>query len=302
MFQFSNLNILQVVRYYLNLARFFVITIIIWVKPKLGTKHFAIYYSSFIFVSNKNYNVFLIKMTKYILLISYILFAFNLCGQNSLSIYKAYINDDMELWKQVIDAMEKDSKKTNETYLELLNYQYGYISWCIKKDKDSMAEKYMEKGEKIIAILENQNYHLSELYSYKSAFIGFEIGISPYKAPFISSESLDHANKAVKLNPNKDDYNPYLQLGNIYFYMPKMFGGSKKRALTYYLGALDIMERKHQTVGNWNYLNLLAVISNAYIELENYEKAKEYCRKALDIEPNFKWVKNKIYPKVLEKL
>ena len=53
---------------------------------------------------------------------------------------------------------------------------------------------------------------------------------------------------------------------------------------------------------NWNFLNLLATIINAYYEIGNYGKAKQYCIKTLEIEPNFDWVKNVLYPKTLKKL
>ncbi|MGC9385086.1 MAG: hypothetical protein ACP5D6_10845, partial [Kosmotogaceae bacterium] len=62
------------------------------------------------------------------------------------------------------------------------------------------------------------------------------------------------------------------------------------------------LDKNHASLNdNWNYLNLLATIINAYYEIGNYEKAKQYCIKTLAIESNFDWVKNVLYPKTLKK-
>ncbi|MGK9476315.1 tetratricopeptide repeat protein [Melioribacter sp. OK-6-Me] len=204
----------------------------------------------------------------------------------------------MELWKTTIDSIEERGIFSDQEYLELLNYYYGYIAWSIDGKKYNSAEYYIEKSKKIIKHLENKQYCLSSLYAYKAALIGYEIGISQYKAPFIGRKSLKYATQAIKA----DSENPmgYIQLGNIAFYTPALFGGSKKEALVHYLHAYELMKKnKHQIRYNWNYLNLLVSIINTYIKLEEYDKAEEFCLIALEIEPEFDWVKKNLYPKLL---
>lgn len=102
-----------------------------------------------------------------------------------------------------------------------------------------------------------------------------------------------------------DTLNPlaYAQLGNIAFYTPKLFGGSKAEAMQHYAKALKLMQTNMQNLKNsWNYLNLLATIINAHMELEQYKMAKKYCLITLTFEPEFEWVKNKLYPEILKKL
>lgn len=62
------------------------------------------------------------------------------------------------------------------------------------------------------------------------------------------------------------------------------------------------MDKQNNNTYNWNYLNLLATIINAYIELEQYQKAKYFCDKTLAIEPHFDWVKRILYPQVLKQI
>lgn len=240
------------------------------------------------------------ERTKY-LLILLCLFHGVLLGQNHPSIYSAYISGNMSRWQYSMDSMETAQLKSDEATLDLINYQYGYIAWCISQNRMDEATVYLQKSRANLNRLEQKKYRLSLLYAYKAAFVGFEIGVSPFKAPFIGSESLEYAEKSVQLDAS--NALGYVQLGNIAYYTPIIFGGSKTEALGYYLKALKIFEsNKILDSQNWNYLNLLAIIINAYIELNQYDKANEYCIKTLAVEPRFDWVKNSLYPQVLKNL
>jgi tetratricopeptide (TPR) repeat protein len=216
-------------------------------------------------------------------------------------IYKAYISSNMEQWKKIMDEMNQQKNKSNEFVLELLNYQYGYIAWSVGNKKYKQAEEYLKLGEENINILEKKEYKLSLINSYKSAFYGFKIGLNKLQAPFIGPKSVDCANQAIKLDSN----NPYgyIQLGNTEFYMPSIFGGSKIKAIDYYEKALKLMEKDVQNIKeDWNYLSLMTQIALAYQEIKYFKTAKAYFDKILLIEPNFKWVKEDLYPAILKKI
>ena len=236
---------------------------------------------------------------KYILLILFFFINSFLLGQNSHDIYDAYSKSDMETWKRIIDDMGKKTDESDAYILQLINFQYGYIAWCIGTDKNKEAKNYLDIAKKHLNSLEKKGYRLADVYAYRAAFIGYEIAMSPYKAPFIGMESLTFAKKSIDTDP----LNPigYIQLGNIMFYMPEIFGGSKEKAIELYQKALEIMET-NPSEKDWNFLNLLGSIINLYIETQNFFAANELCIKSLDIEPNFSWVKNDLYPKTLKQL
>ncbi len=221
-------------------------------------------------------------------------------ASNKTKIYQAYISNDMGLWKRTIDEMNQQKLKTSEFRLELLNYQYGYIAWCIGNKKKDIAETYIELGEKNIQLLEKTNAHTSIINSYKSAFYGYRIGLNKLKAPFIGPKSVECA----KLAMTQDAKNPYgyIQYANSQYYMPPVFGGSKGIALEYYIKAKHLMEKNQQNIiDDWNYLSLLSMIAKAYTELKDFNQSKLYYEKILKIEPNFLWVKNELYPDLLKK-
>lgn len=218
----------------------------------------------------------------------------------SKQIYEAYISGNMSAWKSILLETQNQPKKNNAQLMEIINYQYGYIGWCIGTDKKTEAKSWMEMMNQNLDILEKLNYQPASVHAYRGAMIGFRIGLNKYQAPFIGQKSLDYAKSAMQI----DSKNPagFILYGNILFYTPQLFGGSKDEAINYYLEALKKMETnkssKHQ---NWNYLSLLTVIANAYYECGQSEKALTYLKKALQAEPNFQWVKNELYPKYLNK-
>lgn len=237
----------------------------------------------------------------------YILIVFMLaCGWPVISasyradIYKAYITGDMEQWKKVIDTMDAQKSTDGEFIAELVNFQYGYIGWCMGNKKNKIAAGYLEKAEKNLSILEKEKKNESLVNAYRSAFYGFRIGMSPLKAPVLGPKSMECAKKAIRL----DEKNPlgYVQLGNCYSYMPVIFGGSKTIALDHYKKAENLMETNNSQVsGNWNYLSLLTIIGQASQESGDLTRAKYYYDKALKTEPDFAWVKNELLPGLAKK-
>lgn len=239
-------------------------------------------------------------MSKYILACILLFCYFTISASYKSKIYNAFISNNMTSWANAIDEMQLQKNKSNEFKLELINYQYGYIAWCIGVKNDDLAEKYLDLAEENLESLEKIGYNLSMVNAYKSAFYGYRIGLNVLKAPFIGPKSVDCAKLAIKLN-TKNPFG-YIQYGNAQFYMPPMFGGSKTEALEYFRKAEKLMESdKEGVTENWNYLSLLTLIIQSYISTNNIDAAKAYFQKIFKVEPNYLWVKNELYPQFLKK-
>ena len=206
-------------------------------------------------------------------------------------------------YKQVIyiaiDEMEIQQKKSDEILLELINYQYGYIAWCLGNDEKKQAKEYLKLAENNLDKLDKTSLYPSYVDAYKSAFYGYSIGLNKLKAPFAGPKSINAAKKSMEENPN----NPFgfIQYANAQFYMPPIFGGSKTEALEYYKQAQTIMEKDPVVLKNdWNYLSLLTNMAEAYTEIKEYDKAEAYYKNILKVEPNFLWGKNELYPNFIK--
>jgi tetratricopeptide (TPR) repeat protein len=251
-----------------------------WLKPDLRKDFYSIYR---------------------IMLLLLILVSVQLKATYRSEIYNAYISNKMELWKEVIDRMDTIKGKSDEMLLELVNYQYGYIGYCIGYNKKDEAGEYLDLAEKNLKILEKKNYDPSEINAYKSAFYGFRIELNIIIDPVIGIKSIESARKAVELD--QKNYFGHIQLGNIEFYMPAAFGGSKRDALTHYLKAKELMERNPEnTDKNWNYLSLLLVIGQSHYYLHDYTSASKVYERILELEPGFLYVRNELLPQVMKKI
>lgn len=214
-------------------------------------------------------------------------------------IYNAYVTNRMEKWKEVIDRMNLVDNKTNELLVELVNYQYGYIGYCIGFNKKTEAKKYLELAEQNIEALEDNQYDLSLIHAYKCAFYGFRIGLNKLSAPVNGLKSLEYGRSALELDEN--NYFAWIQYGNIQFHMPAAFGGSKKEGIEYFLKAKELLEREQENQkGNWNYLSLLVTIGQSYTYIDDLNSAKEVYEEILQLEPDFVYVKDELYPALLK--
>jgi tetratricopeptide (TPR) repeat protein len=218
-------------------------------------------------------------------------------------IYRAYISGEMHDWKEVVDQMERNKQNEPGFLLDLINYEYGYIGWCLGTDRKDEAEKYLDWAEENLEKLDNlTNKYEAEIHAYTAAFYGFKIGLKNWRAPFLGPKSVDHAEKALELDP--DNFNANVEMGNIWSNMPEIFGGSDEKGLKYYKKALEVLEQKsaEELKNNWMYLNLLALTGRIEQGLDNHEAARRYFEKALKTEPRFLWVKNELLPSLLKEL
>jgi hypothetical protein len=210
-------------------------------------------------------------------------------------IYKNYVSNAVHEWKKVIDKMSVSGTLANPEKLELLNYHYGFIGWCMMNNHDDEAEKYLQSAEKLADDLAADKYELSQVMAYKSALTGFEMGLAFYKAPFLVLDCIDYAKKSIKLD--KNNYLGYLQMGYIDFFLPAILGGSKKEAIGYYMIAEKLLYKQLEggNLKDWNYINILVTIEQAYEQLGQTAKAKVYREKVMHIEPKYMWIKNELF-------
>ena len=227
--------------------------------------------------------------------------ALNLKGSNKSDIYNSYIKSQMPVWKSTIDKINSSPGKSNDVIIELLNYQYGYIGWCLGNDRKDEAVIYLKLAEENVKLLEGKKFEPSMISGYKSALYGFRIALNKFSAPFIGPKSSDCAKQAMLLDPNQPF--GFIQMGNVKYHSPSLMGGSKTDAISYYLKAKALMEKKESEIqGDWNYLNLLITIAQVYEAIDENVKAKLMYEEILKFEPGFTWVRDKLYPQFLEKI
>ncbi|MFW5822494.1 MAG: hypothetical protein ACOCU7_03815 [Tangfeifania sp.] len=213
-------------------------------------------------------------------------------------IYEAFVLNNMNEWKAAIDEMEDYSSENVDFLPELINYEYGYIGWCLGTNKKKQAKHYLELMEKNLEIFKENNGTTALYHAYMAAAIGFKIGLSNWRAPLLGPKSMNHAEQA--LENDSLNFQANTEMGNIWNHMPAVFGGSNEKALKYYQKAINSFEKSADKLSHkkWLYLNLIAISGQLEFEQKNYSQALQLYKKALTIEPGFKWVKNELLPEL----
>lgn len=239
------------------------------------------------------------------LIVTIVLFSF-VPGIHSESPYKkmlytTFVNREMNKWGNIIHAIEATKPPTSiEQKLEYIDYYYGYVGHLIEIKQYVEAQTELTRGLKLINEVIRVSPQNATVYSYKGAFTGFQIGISKLKLIHLYPEINKNVSKAYQLDSQNLQAN--IDMGNIYFYFPGLLGGNKKEALNYYLKGVKLIEQNKNTVQNWKYINLLTILAITYDKIDMPEESKLTFEKILRKEPNYKLVRDELYPKLLAKL
>lgn len=220
----------------------------------------------------------------------------------SARIYKASATGNMVEWKATIDAMNANVKVTYKPGTEyLLNYQYGYIAWCLAQKRNEEALLYLEKAENILQAYIKLYGQNAITLAYTSAFIAYRIAMNPSKAVVEGYKCVKLVHDAVALNPKC--VQAWIEYGNVYNYMPAVFGGSKEKALKAYQTALNLMNLERiPPESDWLYPFIEASIGKVYMESKQYSTALTTFEHILTYAPGYVWVQKTLLPEVKEQI
>ena len=211
--------------------------------------------------------------------------------------YEAYISGQMEPWPGWIDQLEAEYKREDDPELlhDLLIAYYGYVAWLIGVEQHDRAKAYLEEAGPYLDVLDDHASYRSYAEALKGAFLAYEIGMNRSKAVWLGPRSMKHINRAVELN----DQNPvaWMEKGNAEYHMPRIFGGSYEKAAEHYRKAIQLFENEGYDLScNWRYLNALAWLAQSYDKADMDERSLRVYRKILDLEPDFQWVRDELFP------
>ena len=214
--------------------------------------------------------------------------------------YNLYINGKMAQWIEVINQMDANPSQTTQLQMQTLQYYYGVIGHFIDKKQNDKASQALKKADSLLTVVEKKLPEDPVVFGLKSNFIGFRIALSPLKATVLFRGMLKNANKAIE--GGKDNAFVNVLYANILFYMPNMFGGDNNKALDCYKQALSIMEQTPgETTDNWLYIQTKISVGLVNEKMENFEAAEQQFQQLMEIEPRYMYVKDVLYPRLLEK-
>lgn len=220
-------------------------------------------------------------------------------AQGDPTSYHAYINSSQKaIWKKEVQEKKAAAKNDKQTQFELALSQYGLLaSTMADQDEDMFDDYYDDTVDNLEAIIK-ANKSWGEPKALLSAVYGLKMAYSPMMGMFLGSKSGNLIEKAKEQSPQSP---LVIKLyANSKFFTPEMFGGDLDEAISSYNKCLQLYEAQpNQLVYNWLYLDALAFAGQAYLKKGEKEKARQLFEKALEIEPEFMWVKHGLLPKAL---
>ena len=214
--------------------------------------------------------------------------------------YKALVKHDKDMLLEA-HAIYADLLKTDKADAEALYgltfTEYRLLEMSLQKGNDSLFDEYYQQAKDNANKLILTDKYLSAGKSLLAGIYMMKIATSPMAAVTLSSEIyglLDDAEKADPLNSAA-----FIVRGEMKYNTPKLFGGSFEEAVKNFNKAISICEQSSDgddAYIKWEYLESLAWLGRSYVKLGNYDAAKFAYQKALNIQPEFGWVKYVLLP------
>ncbi len=216
-------------------------------------------------------------------------------------IYQSYITGEISSWESTLWRIEKlyQQQPSAEVLYNLLLTRYGITGYYLGNGQKDKAREQINAAQQELELLERHEDYKSRRLALRGAFLGFRIALSPIRSVVLGPRSMNAVDEALQADPG----NPtaHLEKGNVLYYAPGMFGGSKEKAIEHYQKALQLMEQQQNAAHRWLALSTRVALAKAYEETGDPQRAIEILQETLTIEPRFQWVKNELLPQLLQK-
>jgi tetratricopeptide (TPR) repeat protein len=213
-------------------------------------------------------------------------------------LYHSYINDEMHLWKGIIQEMNQDYELSMDEAIlyDLCFAWYGYIGYLITEEGKKAAKEELKEAEKRAEELSEILHDRHDVLALRGALLGYRIVLSKFSSLYLGPRILKYLNAAYESADTC--FNCNVEMGSRYFYTPKILGGSKSEAVPHYEKAVELLELSTlKTEHSWLYMNTVLMLANAYKETGQKDLACILYKQLLEYEPEADWVRTRLYSK-----
>ncbi len=186
-------------------------------------------------------------------------------------------------------------------YLGLVDYRL--VSYFFSKQDKDQSKQFIDDGiDQLQQCIESKE-DFAEAHSLLGSMYGNKIAVNPFSAMTLGPKSGKEMEKAMELEP-KNPRN-YLIAGWSAYFSPKLFGGGKEKARTYFEQAITFFDSFKVTdplLPDWGHDEAYAWLGMAQTEAEEFEAAKTNFNKALEINPEYGWVTYVLLPDLQKKM
>jgi len=181
--------------------------------------------------------------------------------------------------------------------------EYELIRFGMIEQESGLYEKFVDATVNHAKEVLKRRPEWSEGLALLANIYGIQITQSWIKGATLGPEANELAERAVK----SDSTNPraWLVHGIMKFNTPAFFGGSVEQALVDFQRAMELFDHPVQSESlnpSWGYIETFAWLGKAFEKTEDPNAAIAAYKKALEIDPEFSWVKRVLLPALDKKI
>ena len=196
---------------------------------------------------------------------------------------------------------EIESFTEHTSFAHYAHYYLAYAWYRLYNFSTDASEKTEPK------YLDNSIQHAKKAIDLMPEFaeahiiLGNAYGVKAEKSVFagirFGNKAKNLFQKAQKLDPENPRAAMFVGVGTMY--KPAVLGGSTKKAIEEFMHAALLFESfmpSNILTPSWGHAELYAWLGQAYEKVGEYEKGVSAYKKALEIRPGYRWVRDKLLP------
>ncbi len=209
---------------------------------------------------------------------------------------KAYLSGTAEDWATAIEAAHAIPDPAT-SLITIARFHQGAAYAAMAFKQDEAFDEHLDGMEASIDALWEITETSAAGHGLYSALLGLKIARKPMLGMIHGSRASSYAKEALELDAT-DPIALYNAAGNL-FYTPEQWGGDKAKAIKLLNAALANTSEEGKL--DYNYLAVMAMLGEAYMQTGDYPAARLVFEKALSEAPDYSYVEQILLPRLAEK-
>lgn len=219
---------------------------------------------------------------------------------------RAFYDHTPDRLSKAMDAFQPLTSSGDPEVKKLAYYYMGYAAYRLSSAFSGLDEKetgrYLDEAVRNLEKATELDYNFSEAVALLGNCYGMK-ATSFFSALKFGPRSDRTLQKAVSMAPE----NPRIRLmyGISFIFKPAMFGGSLEKAIEELKRSADLFtgwEAESELYPEWGNEEVYAWLGKAFERAGRYERSEQSYKRALEINPDYYWVKEILLPELREKL
>ena len=188
----------------------------------------------------------------------------------------------------------------------LAHYYVGLADYRLNNqfsdDAEEQREQILGHATEHLKQATNIDEEMADVWALLAGVYGQRMGLNPMKGMLLGSDASSALERAKKLEP--DNPRVWIIDGTQDFFTPSMFGGDKEQALKSFKKAAQLAQQESiddPLQPSWGHAEAYAWIGVAHMEAERTDEARAAFHNALDVNPDYGWVKSVLLPELKER-